>query len=125
MKKILFCLLMVFIVAGLLSGCYYDEVAVFEGLPTNVSLKNDVVPIFNTNCSMVDCHDAEGSHSPSLVQANAYNALISGNYVNTIEPEKSRIYLEINSGSMPPSGPLNVNQQKIILAWITEGAKNN
>jgi hypothetical protein len=123
MKALLTALLVVVLL--LLNGCYYDEVTLSEGLPKNVSLKNDVVPIFNSNCNTTGCHDAESSHSPSLVQANAYNALTTGKYVNTYEPEKSKLYLEISSGSMPPSGPLTLNQQKVILAWITEGAKNN
>jgi hypothetical protein len=122
MKKIIFFTLVIFMV--LLSGCYYDEIAVFEGLPKNVSLKNDVQAIFNSNCTTSGCHDGEGSHSPSLVPENAYQSLISGQYVNTVEPEKSKIYVELNSG-MPPSGPLNANELKIILGWITEGAKNN
>lgn len=125
MKKFLPQLSISLILAGIISGCYYDEVAVFDELPQNVSLKNDVQPIFDANCNTSGCHDAIPAHDPSLVKANAYNALISGNYVNTLEPEKSKIYLEINSGSMPPSGPLKTNDQKIILAWITEGAQNN
>lgn len=109
----------------MLSACYYDEVAGFEGLPSNVSFKNDVSPIFTSNCTATGCHDAQGSHVPSLVIEKSYNALLTGQYVNITEPERSRIYMEIESGGMPPSGPLSVSQKKIILAWITEGAKNN
>lgn len=124
MKKLLVYSISLLMFTGILSGCFYDEVAVFEGLPENVSLKNDVMPIFNNNCNSSGCHDAQGSHSPSLVGANAYTSLSEGQFVNTVEPGKSKLYTELNAG-MPPSGPLTVNEKKIILAWITEGAKNN
>lgn len=113
------------IVTFVLNACYYDEEVVIQGIPTNVSLKNDVVPIFQTNCSITGCHDAAGSHSPSLTTENAYQSLINGNYLNTVEPEKSKIYQEITVGGMPPSGKLSTNEVKIILGWITDGAKNN
>jgi hypothetical protein len=83
------------------------------------------MPIFNQNCNTAGCHDAAGTHTPSLVYENAYNALIQGNYINILDPEKSKIYQEISSGSMPPSGALDVNDQKILLGWIAEGAKDN
>lgn len=124
MKKILMVLLIGTGIA-MLNGCYYDEVTTFEGLPKNVSLKNDVIPIFNKNCASTGCHDALPAHSPSLVPDKAHTALTNGNYVNVNEPEKSILYLEIISGSMPPSGALSTNDQKLILGWISEGAKNN
>lgn len=125
MKNFITSLIGLLLMASILNACYYDEEVVFQGLPTNVSLKNDVVPIFQTNCSITGCHDAAGSHSPSLVPENVYNSLINGSYVNTIEPEKSKIYQEITVGGMPPSGKLGTNDLKIILGWITDGAKNN
>lgn len=124
MKKIVYYTICSLMLTVLLSRCYYDEEAVFVGLPTNVSFKNDVTPIFDSSCNMAGCHDAQGSHSPSLVAEQAYDELLSGQYINTVEPEKSRLYVELNSG-MPPSGPLSANEMKIILGWITDGAKNN
>src|SRR6478735_1718934 len=100
-KKILYCLVVAVSFAVGLSGCYYDQVASFEGLPTNVSLKNDVQPIFNRDCNLSGCHDAIPSHHPSLTPENAYNDLTSGGYVNTTDPEKSILYLSINGGGMP------------------------
>lgn len=119
--KTIFCFLAL---ATTLSACYYDEIAGFEGLPANASFKNDVSPILVNNCTAAGCHDAQGSHKPILVAESAYNELIQGNYLNTIEPAKSHLYVELNSG-MPPAGPLSVNEMKIILGWITDGAKNN
>lgn len=125
MKKLMIYSVGLLAFAVALSGCYYDTVNEFVGLPENVGFKNDVMPIFETNCSMTGCHDAAGAHNPRLVYDNAYNDLISGQYINKAEPEKSRVYQEIAGNTMPPSGPLSINEKKIILAWITEGAKNN
>lgn len=125
MKRFTVTAISIGIVALSLNACYYDEEIVFQGLPTNVSLKNDVTPILEANCSITGCHDAAGSHTPSLTAENVYSSLINGNYVNVIEPEKSKIYVEMNEGGMPPSGKLGTNDLKIILGWITEGAQNN
>jgi hypothetical protein len=126
MKKNLTYLVVALLLAIGLNACYYDEVATFEGLPTNVSLKNDVQPIFNRDCNLSGCHDAIPSHAPSLTPENAYNDLTSGGYVNTIAPESSILYLSVTGGGMPAGrAPLSENDTKIILAWITEGAKNN
>lgn len=120
-------ILIVFLTIGLatLNGCYYDEVASIEGLPQNVSLKNDVQPIFTKYCATSGCHDAGPAHAPSLVAESTYNALTEGGFLNLTEPDRSHVFLEISSGSMPPSGNLGINDQKIILAWITEGAQDN
>ncbi len=109
-----------------LNGCYYDEVLEGNGsLPKNVSFSGDVVPIFNLNCNTNGCHDAGASHSPSLTKENAYTALMQGNYINTIVPTQSKLYKEMAEGNMPPSGALVGKELNIILAWISEGAKNN
>lgn len=126
MKKILIYSFVILLTVIGLNACYYDKVGTIEGLPTNVSLKNDVQPIFNRDCTLSGCHDAKPSHKPSLVPENAYNALTSGGYVNTTDPASSVLYLSINGGGMPAGRPpLSDIDKKIILAWITEGAKNN
>ena len=123
--KLIFYFSLLIFITTIIHGCYYDEEIIYEGLPQNVSLKNDVTPIFTRNCSITGCHDAVPAHAPSLVPENAYNALLNGGYINTIDPVNSTIYREVASGNMPPSGPISVNDQKIILAWITEGAQDN
>jgi hypothetical protein len=125
MKRTISYFILLITLTSILAGCFYDEVAVIQGLPENVSLKNDVMPIFNQNCNTSGCHDQAAAHDPSLVSDKVYDALIFGKYVNTLQPEKSSLYLQIVNGTMPPSGELSSNEQKIILGWITEGAKNN
>ena len=66
------------------------------------------------------------AHSPSLVKEKAYKDLTSGGYVNTADPENSVLYLSVNGGGMPAGrAPLSENDKKLILGWITDGAKNN
>jgi hypothetical protein len=126
MKKNLVFLVVVLLIATCLNACYYDEVVTFEGVPTNVSLKNDVQPIFDRDCNMSGCHDATPSHNPSLVKEKAYQALTSGGYVNTTDPANSSLYLSVNGGGMPAGrAPLSENDKKLILGWITDGARNN
>lgn len=123
--KIATMITLAFFGAWSLNGCYYDEVATYNGIPTNVSFENDVLPILQQNCITSGCHDEVPTHAPSMVPENAYSALIQGNFVNPLDPQSSIIYQEIAGGGMPPTGPISVNDQKIILGWITDGAKNN
>jgi hypothetical protein len=124
--KLLYSLVVAISFAACLNACYYDTVGTIEGLPTNVSLKNDVQPIFDRNCNSSGCHDAKPSHEPSLTAENTYNSLISGGWVNITDPVNSGLYKAINGGGMPSGKPpLSDIDKKIILAWITEGAKNN
>src|SRR6187551_3514334 len=128
MKKKLIYLVVALSSASVLNACYYDQVATFEGLPQNVSLKNDVQPIFNRDCALSGCHvtPIPPGHNPDLVAGNAHEALTSGGYINTTDPTNSVLYLSVNGGGMPAGrAPLSQNDLKIIEAWITEGAKNN
>jgi hypothetical protein len=128
MKKNLTYLVVALLLTSGLTGCYYDEVATFDGLPTNVSLKNDVQPIFNRECALPGCHVSPipPGHNPDLASGNSHEALTTGGFINTLDPENSVLYLSITVGGMPAGrAPLNENDKKIILGWITEGAKNN
>jgi hypothetical protein len=111
----------------LISGCYYDKIEPepVEPLPTNVSLKSQLVPLFKTNCAASGCHDAEGSHDPSLVENKAYNALLLGNFVNVQNPENSVLYIQVKTDNMPPDKPLSTKEKNLILVWIKEGARDN
>ena len=109
----------------ILNGCYYDEVAPLDQLPENVSFKNDVAPILVTNCGSSGCHDATPSHEPALVGGEVYTTLLLDGYVKPLDPQNSSLLILIESGSMPPSGPISSANQKIIEAWIAEGAEDN
>ena len=93
-----------------------------------VSFANDLVPLFNTNCAMAGCHNA-GGKQPELTTEKAYSALTIGNYLNVGAPKESEVYQFLTGKKSPqmPMGkspnPSNINA--LVLAWITQGAKNN
>lgn len=111
-----------------LSQCYYDQIVYEEPEPPagELSFLNEIIPIFNASCNISGCHNA-GGIAPDLSPANAYNALINGNFINTDVPEDSELYQWMagnRSISMPISGP-NAAYNVTVLQWIKQGAKNN
>jgi hypothetical protein len=109
------------------TSCYYDEVIKVEEPVEggDMSFTEDIVPIFNKSCNVSGCHN--GSVAPNLLPANAYNALTSGNYVNTGDPESSELYQWVKGNKampMPLTGS-NESYNAKILAWIKQGASNN
>ena len=111
-----------------LTPCYKDIITPGQdpnGPPQQVSFSGDVVPLFTANCALSGCHDAAGTHKPSLVAENAYNAIVQGGFINTVVPQSSVIYTEVKSGSMPPAGALKATDVQKILDWIRNGAPNN
>ncbi len=82
------------------------------------SFKDDILPIF-TQCA--GCHPALSK--PDLGQANAYQSLTEEGYVNTDNPEESKIIKKLGGGhaGLNSSSPEYIN----ILGWITQGAQNN
>jgi hypothetical protein len=115
----------VFLGALLLTQCTYD-VNVGRVITDPVSFANDLLPIFNQSCNSSGCHNT-GGVPPDLTTANAYDALISGGYINLSAPDRSELYLWMRGERglpMPLSGP-NENYNALVLAWITQGALNN
>lgn len=110
-----------------LSGCYYDS-ALEETITidSQISLQNDIIPIFNANCSVTGCH-VSGGVSPDLSSNNAFNSLISGGFINTNVPMNSELYLWVSGqkNTPMPVGGVNPTISATILAWIEQGALNN
>lgn len=121
----------IFIILGLaailtgITGCYKDVIYPDFDPNAPISFSGDLVPIFEKSCASSGCHDAVPAHSPALTPDKAYNAIVNGGYINTLAPEQSIIYLEVKSGSMPPSGGLKPTDAQKILNWIKGGAPNN
>lgn len=105
------------------SGCEYEFIE-FDDTPitTEVSFKNDIVPIFNASCGFSGCH-AAGAIPPELTSERAYQSLFSNNMVTANEPANSLLYTSIASGSMKKYS--TAEQTKLIRAWIEQGALNN
>ena len=128
MKKILYApIILALFLLLFLSQCYYDEILLEEPEPPegDISFLSNIIPIFNADCNTSGCHN--GVIAPDLTPTNAYNALISGNYINTEVPEDSELYQWMagnRSLSMPIDGP-NSTYNVTVLEWIKQGAKNN
>ncbi|HEY5326712.1 MAG TPA: hypothetical protein VIJ27_06910 [Mucilaginibacter sp.] len=96
-------------------------------ITTTVSFSKDIQPILTKSCAVSGCHS--GSVAPNLSAATAYNALENGNLINTSTPKSSDVYLWLTGKkavAMPAgtaNNPSNINA--LMLAWITQGAKNN
>ena len=121
----IFRVLMFFALAGFfLCSCEYEWIQPEKvPIPDNVSFSADIMPIFNNGCNTNVCHGSGGS-PPDLTEANAYNSLITGGYVDTDTPEASIIYTTMTTGSMV-SYVQNPGDPELILAWIEQGAENN
>jgi hypothetical protein len=113
-----------------MTGCYKTTTLLIDDSPaitTTVGFSSDIVPLLTTNCAKSGCHN--GTISPDLTAANAYNSLVNGNFVSTSTPANSLVYLWLTgkeSATMPlgaSNNPSNINGY--ILAWITQGAENN
>jgi hypothetical protein len=117
----------------MIAGCYKattlypnpDDVTLVN---KEVSLANDIIPVFSQNCAISGCHISGGT-SPDLTASKAYNSLINGGYVNIADPKSSKIFLRL-TGKIAPAMPLNStnnpsNINALVLTWITQQAKNN
>ncbi len=130
MKNIgfLFLIIPALLVMSMVSGCYYDEI--LPDVPidpgVDVTLSGDLVPIFDASCNTSGCHGV-AQIAPDLTAANAYNALINGNYINTDTPESSELYQWVKGNRSIPM-PISGTDQQIVstvLIWIGQGAQNN
>jgi hypothetical protein len=112
----------------LLAGCYKDRTVVLNTseITRTVSFSQDIIPIFNNSCNTSGCHSS-GGQTPNLSQTNAFNSLITGNYIDKSDPENSIIYQKMTGkrGTPMPVSGVNKNYAAIILAWIKQGANNN
>lgn len=116
----------------LIAGCRKDITFIMKpqsvAVTDTVSFSKELVPIFTTNCALSGCH-ATGGHAPNLMADKAYNSLISGDYINVIDPESSILYERLTGKLIPAmpmgkdSNPSNINA--LVLAWIKQGAKKN
>lgn len=126
MKLRIFLIFSVILITGLV-GCYKDILSPGQdpnAPPQAVSFSGDLVPLLSANCAESGCHDGI-AHKPALTPDKAYNAIMSGGYVNTVVPTNSVLYGEVKSGSMPPSGAIKQTDMQKILDWIRNGAPNN
>jgi hypothetical protein len=105
-----------------LGGCKYDfilpeEVPVID-TSKPVSFATQIAPIFVAE-KCTSCHNTQ---APKLTADVAYAQIVPG-FVNAGTPSSSKIY------SVPVSGThyakYSATEAALILAWLTDGAKNN
>ena len=116
-------LLMIGFIILAVTACEYKyiEPVVIELPPDEViSFAEQVEPIFQGKC--IGCH---ASTNPILTTGNAYSSLTNGNYVDTVAPTSSPIYVKVNEGHPGGSNVFNATELAILLEWIQEGAQNN
>lgn len=113
------------------TGCRQDTTLTLQStevIKDTVSFKADLQPIFTAKCAIAGCH-SDGGQTPDLESGKAYQSLISMSLVDTTVPKTSIIFERLTgvlSPAMPLTGssdPDNINA--LVLAWITQGAKNN
>ncbi len=117
----------------MIAGCYKattlypnpDDVSLVN---KEVSLVNDIIPIFSEKCAISGCHNSGGTN-PDLTSSKAYNSLSNGGYLNVADPKNSKLFLRL-SGKVTPSMPLGgtinpSNINALVLTWISQHAKNN
>lgn len=123
----------VILLATCFSSCLYEKAEVAEvkcDLPDTVSFNRDLLPLFASQCATSGCHS--GAHPEgnlNLEASVAYAQLTDSRsgYVDTLNPEFSLLYAQMNSVSdpMPPTGLLDKCKRNLILKWIQQKAKNN
>lgn len=125
--KIFMCASCVGLLILMMASCKYDKILP-PPPPTSVSFNGDLIPIFNSSCNFSGCHSgAAGDTPPDLSPANAYSALINGNYVDLVDPENSLLYRWMKGDEglpMPPTGTVELYNSSV-LVWIQEGAQDN
>ena len=119
------------ILIAMVTGCKQDVTLTLpstETITDTVFFSKGLQPIFTAKCALSGCH-VDGGQAPDLELGKAYSTLTSGNFYDTTAPKSSIIYKRLTGASapaMPVSGsnnPDNINA--LVLAWITQGAKNN
>ena len=90
---------------------------------TDVSFSEDLIPYFETSCSITNCHDT-GGIPPDLTEQFAYGSLTNGGYIDTDNPEQSLLYTKIAPGGSMERYSTPSDTQ-MVLQWIIEGAENN
>src|ERR1700722_9511726 len=87
-------------------------------LLAGVNFEDKIAPALIESC--VPCHNNAETMGGVRLTTNVSVMRV----VTPGEPEKSRLYLSVASGAMPPNEPkLTKDQREAIRDWIREGAK--
>jgi hypothetical protein len=115
-----------FAAMSLFSACKHEALA--PTLPALVTFSGDILPLFAQQCSLPDCHSgAYPSAKLDLSPDVAYEQLFAKHEIDTLQPTKSLLYIQMNSYGtpMPPTGRLGDYEVGIVLKWIELGARKD
>src|ERR1017187_3394043 len=111
-------------------GCQKDDTLTIKPTAKKityiVSFSKKLVPLFTENCAITGCHTS-GGQSPDLTASKDLGSVTG--LISTSDPQSSKIY-EYMTGKLTPAMPLGKASNSsdindLLLAWITQGAKNN
>jgi uncharacterized membrane protein len=109
---------------GLFTGISFSYHACTNDVATpNTCFQEDVLPIFVTKCNYSGCHNAQDhAHGYDL---STYEGIMKGVVPGKIN--RSSVYTQIRSGSMPPSSHTKLTklEKNIIKNWIIMKAPNS
>jgi hypothetical protein len=120
-------IILLFSTLGCMVSCK-KSVYIAPVLPDTISFRNHIIPIFNQYCNNPGCHSgSQPQGSLDLSPALAYTQLFSKSMIDTLQPDHSLLYAQMNSSDkpMPPSGKLDTFYLEEVLRWIEQGAKDN
>lgn len=89
--------------------------------PADPQLQETAFKILATNCAT--CH-GEGSGSANVHSLNNLKHMVASGLIVPGQPTKSPLYLEIQSGAMPPNGALPRADQDVIFDFISKVASS-
>ncbi len=110
-----------FLILSALTSAIFLSTCTSEVATPNICFKEDVLPIFVSNCTQSGCHNATDKEA-SLDLSN-YEGIMKS--IKAKHPFQSSSYTNVNSGSMPPSYKLTKYERDIIKHWIKAGAQNS
>jgi hypothetical protein len=82
-------------------------------IPSGVSYKDTIEPIFQTNCNTSNCHNGDRSNLPNF---NNFSEVVN---------KAAEIKKRTADKSMPVNGSLTDQEIQLIACWINDGAKDN
>jgi len=125
----------------LLSGCKHEIpsippfidnggiLVIDECHPDSVYFQNQILPLFQSSCGIVGCHDAITAEQEIML--NSYENIMASGELTPFDLSEGKIYENITDTDPddimppPPNNPLTDEQIQLIATWILQGAQNN
>jgi hypothetical protein len=108
------CIIIALLIA-IVPSCKKDDLSDIDCSTIPASYNTDIKPLISSNCNTSGCHDASSSHGNFTTYLGLKLEADNGKLNQTVIIEKS----------MPPSGPLSLEDRKKIKCWLNQGAPNN